>query len=63
MNNFYDFHSWSTQYRQEKLAEAHMCRLLERVKESRERHKWGRLGFYCRNTLAPLLRNATRAAG
>ena len=36
MNNFYDLHSWSKQYREERLTEARMRHLVERTRASRD---------------------------
>jgi hypothetical protein len=57
MNNSYDLHSWSTQYRQERLAEAHVRHLVGQAKAGREPRQSGRLGISWRNPLA-LLRGA-----
>jgi len=35
MNNYYEIHSWSTQYRQERLTEARAIRLEGRLREDR----------------------------
>ena len=36
MNNSYDLHSWSKQYREERLAEARVRHLVERTRASRD---------------------------
>ena len=55
--NPYDIHSWSKDYREERLAEANMRHLVERARVSRESRGSGRLGLSWRNPLA-LLRGA-----
>jgi hypothetical protein len=50
MNNPYDIHSWSTQYRQERLAEARMTQLDGQLREDRK----ARSG---QSSLAPALAN------
>jgi hypothetical protein len=57
MNTPYDVHSWSKQYREERLAEASRWHLVERVRASQEPRGSGRLGLSWRNPLA-LLRRA-----
>jgi hypothetical protein len=59
MNNPYDLHSWSKEYRQEALRESRMRHLLE---EARKRCELRHLGLAWRSLLAPLLRE-TRVAG
>ena len=57
MNNPYDIHSWSKQYREEALHEAQRRHLVEQVRARRESRESGRLGLSWRNSLA-LLRGA-----
>jgi hypothetical protein len=58
MNNSYDLHSWSKQYRQERLTEARVRHLLERARESRDPRGARRSGLSAwRNPLA-LVREA-----
>jgi hypothetical protein len=54
MNNLYDVHSWSTLYREERLAEASRHHLLELARESRAPRKSGRSRLTLRNSLALL---------
>jgi hypothetical protein len=55
MNNPYDLHSWSTQYRQVRLAEAWMTQLEGRLRENRKiRPGWDHLGLALAETLALL---------
>jgi hypothetical protein len=49
MNNSYDFHSWSKQYREERLTEARVRHLEHRAKahrrlRSEQQGLWSRLG-------------------
>jgi hypothetical protein len=57
MYNPYDLHSRSTQYRQERLAEANRRHIVERARARREPRESGRLDLVWRNPLA-LLRGA-----
>ena len=57
MNNPYHIHSWSKDYREERLAEASRRHLVERARASQESRRPGRLGLSWRNSLA-LLRRA-----
>ena len=57
MNNPYDIHSWSKDYREERLTEASRRHLVERARASQEPRGSGRLGLSWRNPLA-LLRRA-----
>jgi hypothetical protein len=52
MNNLYDIHSWSTQYREERLLEARKQHLVERARANQEPRGSGRLGLSWRNPLA-----------
>ena len=60
MNNPYDLHSWSTDYRTQVMDEARRCDPLER--ERRETRGLRRLNLTWRNMLAPLFLR-TRTAG
>jgi hypothetical protein len=55
--NLYDFHYWSTVYREEKLAKTSRQHLVERARTGREPCESGRLGITWRKSLA-LLREA-----
>ncbi len=44
MNNSYDLHSWSKQYRQERLTEARVRPLVERTRGRAETHAGRRSG-------------------
>ena len=57
MNNPYDVHSWSKDYREGRLAEVSRRHLVERARASEEARGSGRLGLSWRNPLA-LLRRA-----
>jgi hypothetical protein len=57
MNNPYNLHSWSTQYREDALQEASRRHLVEQAKVGREPRQSGRLQISWRNPLA-LLRGA-----
>ena len=57
MNNPYDLHSWSTQYRAERLAETRVLRLVEQARVGRELRGLRRVGLAWSNPLA-LLRRA-----
>ena len=58
MNNpYYNIHSWSKDYREERLAEASRRHLVERARASQEPRGSGRLGLSWRSPLA-LLRRA-----
>jgi hypothetical protein len=57
MNNPYYLHSWSRQYREERLAEASRRHIVERARARREPRESGRSGLGWRNPLA-LLRGA-----
>ena len=58
MNNYYDLHSWSTQYRQERLLEAKTRRLERRLRENRnERSGRGPVRLALANVLS-LVRGA-----
>jgi hypothetical protein len=55
MNNSYDLHSWSKQYREERLTEARVRHLLERTRASRDPRGATRSGLsssFWRNPLA-----------
>jgi hypothetical protein len=55
MNNPYDVHSWSTQYRQERLAEAQMTHIEGRLRENRKaRSGWGRMSLVWASVLSLL---------
>ena len=56
MNNSYDLHSWSKQYREERLTEARVRNLVERTRASRELRGARRSGLSSswRNPLAQL---------
>jgi hypothetical protein len=55
MNNSYDLHSWSKQYREERLTEARVRHLLERTRASRDPRGTRRSGLFSwRNPLALL---------
>jgi hypothetical protein len=56
MNNPYDIHSWSKDYREERLAEASRRHLVERARDSQEPRGSVRLGRSWRNPLALLRR-------
>lgn len=46
INNPYELHSWSTQYREERLAEASRRHLVKALRVSREQHPgWGRVSL------------------
>ncbi len=57
MNNPYDLHSWSKQYREERLDEVRKRTLAEQARTRREPRESGRLGLVWRKPLA-LLRGA-----
>jgi hypothetical protein len=50
----YQFHSWSTQYREEALREANKRHLIEQARTDREPRESGRLGLAWRSLLASL---------
>ena len=51
----YDLHSWSTQYRQERLAEVGRRRLIQRAKGGRERRSgWARMSLAWASVLSLL---------
>jgi hypothetical protein len=52
MNNSYDLHSWSKQYREERLTEARVRHLVERTRASREPRGVWRIGLAWRTPLA-----------
>ncbi len=54
MHNPYDLHSWSTQYREERLAEASRRHIIERARAHREPRESGQLCLVWRNSLALL---------
>ena len=56
MKNFYDLHSWSKQYREERLTEARVRHLVERTRASRDPRGARRSGLSSswRNPLALL---------
>lgn len=58
MNNPYDLHSWSKQYREDALRGARRRHLAERAEEGREPRGPRRTRLAWRNALAPLLRGA-----
>ena len=61
MNNSYDLHSWSKQYREERLTEARVRHLVERTRASRDPRGARRIGFSSwRNPLALLRAVASR---
>ena len=62
MNNPYDLHSWSKQYREDALQEARMRHLVQRTRADREPRGLRRLGLAWSEVLAPLLRGI-RLAG
>jgi hypothetical protein len=58
MNNHYDLHSWSMQYREERLAEARMTHLEERLRENKKaRSERGPVSLALANVLS-LVRGA-----
>ena len=53
--NAYDLHSWSAQYRQERLAEASQRHLIEQIRGNHEqRSRWGRMSLVWANVLSLL---------
>jgi hypothetical protein len=58
MNNPYDLHSWSTQYRQERLRDARTTHLAERLRKDRKaRSERGSVGLALASVLS-LVRGA-----
>jgi hypothetical protein len=56
MDSVYDLHSWSKQYREERLQEARVRHLLERTKASRDPRGARRSGLSTRRNPRALLR-------
>ena len=56
MNNSYDLHSWSKQYREERLTEARVRHLVERARASRDPRGARRSGLSSWRTPLVLLR-------
>lgn len=63
MNNPYDIHAWSRQYREDALREARACCALKRSRDRvRRAPEPGRVGMVLKGVLGSLLR-AARVAG